>query len=406
MSQHSFSLHHFRFSLSSLLLTFPPFTFSDIDFCYAVLHKVSRSFAVVIQQLPEELRDAVCIFYLVLRGLDSVEDDMSFDIAQKLPLLRAFHDKLEISGWNIAGVGDSNDYRELMAAFQKVIAVYSSLKAPYRAVIKDITKRMGAGMAEFAEATHKSGEGSVLSTKQYDLYCHYVAGLVGIGLSQLFSASGLEDANLKSEERLANSMGLFLQKTNIIRDYLEDLEQKRTWWPKEIWSQYAPSLDWFAKNPDDSKSRACLNHMVTDALSHVPDVMSYLSQLKTPSIFEFCAIPQVMAMATLAKLYNNNDVFKKVVKIRKGLSCEMMLGSNSISVVHTYFRAFATDIASKIDINSTEQLAPTTLKLTQRVLYLTRPSPSTIAANKNGVFTWATQATTMCAVVLALWWWK
>lgn len=45
---------------------------NDLDFCYAVLVKVSRSFAVVIQQLPEELKDAVCIFYLVLRGLDSV----------------------------------------------------------------------------------------------------------------------------------------------------------------------------------------------------------------------------------------------------------------------------------------------------------------------------------------------
>lgn len=31
------------------------------------------SFAVVIQQLPDGLRDAVCVFYLVLRALDTVE---------------------------------------------------------------------------------------------------------------------------------------------------------------------------------------------------------------------------------------------------------------------------------------------------------------------------------------------
>jgi hypothetical protein len=29
------------------------------DFCYAVLNKVSRSFAVVIQTLPDEIKDAV-----------------------------------------------------------------------------------------------------------------------------------------------------------------------------------------------------------------------------------------------------------------------------------------------------------------------------------------------------------
>ncbi len=37
-------------------------------------------------------------------------------------------------------------------------------------------------------------------------------------------------------------MGLFLQKTNIIRDYLEDLHDGRTWWPRDVWSKYAPSL--------------------------------------------------------------------------------------------------------------------------------------------------------------------
>lgn len=30
----------------------------------------------------------------------------------------------------------------------------------------------------------------VETVKEYDLYCHYVAGLVGIGLSKLFAASG------------------------------------------------------------------------------------------------------------------------------------------------------------------------------------------------------------------------
>jgi phytoene/squalene synthetase len=52
------------------------------------------SFAVVIQQLPNPLRDAICIFYLVLRGLDTVEDDMSIPIEEKLPALLRFHDDI------------------------------------------------------------------------------------------------------------------------------------------------------------------------------------------------------------------------------------------------------------------------------------------------------------------------
>jgi farnesyl-diphosphate farnesyltransferase len=198
---------------------------------------------------------------------------MDYPLEKKLPLLRDFNLKLEIDGWTIENVGDSPDYRILLAHFGKVISVYKSLKPEYRAVISDITKRMADGMADFADAGAKSGSGAVATVEEYNLYCHYVAGLVGVGLSQLFSASGLEAVTLRHEKELSNNMGLFLQKTNIIRDYLEDYTQARTWWPREIWGQYAPSLDWFAKNPDHPKSRACLNHMVTDAFSLVPDCL-------------------------------------------------------------------------------------------------------------------------------------
>jgi farnesyl-diphosphate farnesyltransferase len=49
------------------------------------------SFAIVIQQLPNPLRDAICVFYLVLRGLDTVEDDMALPDDIKLPALLSFH---------------------------------------------------------------------------------------------------------------------------------------------------------------------------------------------------------------------------------------------------------------------------------------------------------------------------
>lgn len=45
---------------------------------------------------------------------------------------------------------------------------------------------------------------------------------------QLFSSSGLEGeefAAMKGRVGLANHMGLFLQKTNIIRDFLEDINE-------------------------------------------------------------------------------------------------------------------------------------------------------------------------------------
>ncbi len=69
---------------------------------------------------------------------------------------------------------------------------------------------------------------------EYDLYCHYVAGLVGEGLSRFFSVEIEGENVLEAATTLANSMGLVLQKTNIIRDFLEDYVDGRTFWPKEV----------------------------------------------------------------------------------------------------------------------------------------------------------------------------
>jgi farnesyl-diphosphate farnesyltransferase len=44
----------------------------NLRICYDFLKKTSRSFSVVIQNLGPELRDAVCLFYLILRGLDTI----------------------------------------------------------------------------------------------------------------------------------------------------------------------------------------------------------------------------------------------------------------------------------------------------------------------------------------------
>lgn len=65
-------------------------------------------------------------------------------------------------------------------------------------------------------------------------YCHIVAGLTGIGLSRLFSASNLEDKIVGEDSTLSSSVGLFLQKQSIFRDYLEDVTQGRDNWPTEV----------------------------------------------------------------------------------------------------------------------------------------------------------------------------
>ncbi|GBF87650.1 squalene synthase [Raphidocelis subcapitata] len=320
-----------------------------LAFCYDILNSVSRSFAVVIQQLPNPLRDAICVFYLVLRGLDTVEDDMAISPEVKIPHLLRFHEYIYQRGFTMdCGYGH---YVRLMQRFDTVVDVFLALEPGFQAVIADITRRMGEGMAEFIQ------QDEVASVQQYDLYCHYVAGLVGIGLSQMFASSGLESSFFAKNEGLSNHMGLFLQKANIIRDYLEDIMEEpapRMFWPREIWGLYAPSLDAFKDPANRPAAIKCLNHLVTDALRHIPHCLTYMRKLQDRDIFRFCAIPQIMAAGTLGLCYNNGAVFEGVVKMRRGETARVFDECGTLRDVYSWFLLFLRQLASK----AASQVAP------------------------------------------------
>ncbi|WP_341905294.1 squalene synthase [Fluviicola taffensis] len=288
----------------------------DLSYCYEALKKVSRSFAVVIQQLPDDLKNPVCLFYLVLRGLDTIEDDMNIDNAVKKDMLLTFADRINKEEFILENVGDTQDYRDLMLHFDKVIREYQKLGPEYKAVISDITNEMAIGMNKYAHKTVESYE-------DWDDYCYYVAGLVGIGLSRLFLASKLETSVKLSDKSLSNEMGLFLQKTNIIRDFAEDLEQGRIFWPEESWKNKANTLH--ELQADEKSGLSALNEVVLNALEHVPACLEFLECLSDQKIFRFCAIPQLMAIATLKELYNNPQVLHKNVKIRKGKTAKYFI---------------------------------------------------------------------------------
>jgi farnesyl-diphosphate farnesyltransferase len=194
-------------------------------------------------------------------------------------------------------------------------------------VIQDITAKMGAGMADFAAlATPEQPVAEVNSLADYDLYCHYVAGLVGEGLSGLFASSGKEREWIADQLTLSNSMGMLLQKTNIFRDIKEDVDEGRGFWPRAIWGKHG--FNSMAELLDPAREREALfasSEMVLDALRHAVDALDYMTLLKTQSVFNFVAIPAVMAIATLERCFMNPDILKKNVKIRRGEAIRVSL---------------------------------------------------------------------------------
>jgi farnesyl-diphosphate farnesyltransferase len=307
----------------------------------------SRSFAAVIKELHPELLVPIVVFYLTLRGLDTIEDDMTIPLDTKDPILRNFDDILETKGWTFDGNHSKEKDRELLVHFDCVINEFAGIKKPYQVIIKDITKRMGNGMADYCNNAEHNANG-VETVAEYMKYCHYVAGLVGEGLTRLFVEAKMANPALLERPELYESMGQLLQQTNIIRDIKEDWDEKRRFYPKEVWSKYVDNFEDLMKPEFEAAALNCNAEMIYMALTRAEDCLFYLAGIREQSIFNFCAIPQTMAISTLDVCFRNPLVFQKNVKITKGQACMNMLESTgNLRMVCDAFVRYARSIHHK-----------------------------------------------------------
>ncbi|KUL91662.1 hypothetical protein ZTR_01133 [Talaromyces verruculosus] len=345
------------------------------------------NFSAVIQELNSELLVPVVLFYLVLRGLDTIEDDMALPLDRKVPLLRNFYNIMKIDGWQFHESREKD--RELLENFDVVITELKKLKPEYYAVIEEMTIKMGNGMADYAQNDELIQNG-VQTVEDYELYCHYVAGLVGEGLTKLFLLSGYGDPKLAELPTLTESMGQLLQKNNIIRDVREDWEEGRRWYPRDIWIKHVDKWDDLFDNKYEEKALNCVSEMVLNGLKHCEDCLFYMSNIREQSVFNFVAIPECMGIATLEVVFRNPDVIKRNVKITRGDACHIMIDcQQNMHGVYKVFRRYIRKIRMKNDpkdpsyldissrcekieeyIEAKENMKELTMKATQRQKYL------------------------------------
>jgi len=145
------------------------FDADGLSFCDDILVKVSRSFAAVIRQLPSTMLVDIMIFYLVLRALDTVEDDTTAFASNEIKIkeLKSFRaNALGNPNWSMDGVGEGDEKR-LLQEFPKCHRIYAALNPKSRAIIDDITERMADGMAEFVSKDLGQGTKDIPEYNRY-----------------------------------------------------------------------------------------------------------------------------------------------------------------------------------------------------------------------------------------------
>jgi phytoene synthase len=183
---------------------------ADVDRTAAVvMASVARTFDLATHFLPADLRRDVQRLYLVLRTLDDLVDTGDPGAESRVAL---------VEGWAGGTEADSGPSQGPEAP------ILEDLASRYPSLPRDAVRDFCAGMrADIAGPRHETdGELAV--------YCYRVAGTVGRLMASLL---GTAPGHGAEADRAARALGTAMQRTNIIRDLVEDARNGRVYLPLE-----------------------------------------------------------------------------------------------------------------------------------------------------------------------------
>lgn len=251
-----------------------------------MLLETSRTFYIPISYLASGMQEAVASAYLCMRAIDEIEDHPKLAADNKIHLLVSISKLLKLQ----------LQHDELIQE-----DVIQNLFDPFKQDLPDVTlqlldwiklcpetirKRVLASTAEMAGGMAKWVDRNWLVNNEEDLdeYTYYVAGLVGVMLSDIWKwHEGLE-----TDRALAIAFGRGLQAVNIVRNQDEDQQERGVSFFPPNWRQ-----------PE----------MIAYARRNITLADQYLKSISDASdtIQDFCNIPLTLAKATLDAIESGDE---------------------------------------------------------------------------------------------------
>ena len=173
--------------------------------------RVARTFSLACRLLPRGVRDDVYLLYLFFRSLDDLVDEGAPDAEQRVAAVET---------WTRGPLAPATPEVRLLSALD---ARRPLPRQPF---------------ADFCAGMRHDLEGGTLATEaDVDRYCYRVAGTVGVVMASLL---GTHDPAVAHPA--AATLGMAMQRTNILRDIDEDRAAGRTYLSREAIERHGPPV--------------------------------------------------------------------------------------------------------------------------------------------------------------------
>lgn len=211
------------------------------SYCESLTIREAGNFYHSFKYLPEEQRQAMCAVYAFCRRADDIadgdwEDVFPGGLGEDDPEAQAYRAKLEELS-KMSTVLDEKKYKAKLAQLfffrKKLSTCYNGLTStdPVFMALKDTVQSYNIPKAYFDDLI--SGMEDDLFHNRYRtfddlyLYCYRVASVVGLMCIEIY---GYDEPEAKL---YAESWGIFMQLTNVLRDVGEDFQRDRVYLPSE-----------------------------------------------------------------------------------------------------------------------------------------------------------------------------
>ncbi len=296
---------------------------------YDMLERVSRTFALSNRCLPRRFRRAMTLAYLLLRVSDFLEDNHVLRPRQKRDLLRL---------WDLilAGVARKRQLLrelrkvpievddaegEVATRFPEIMKRLDRLPYPQHRVVIDRVRETTRGMALWQERGDLDTPGSVFACEaDLDDYMHYVAGIVGYMITEVFSeVSVLIAGRRHTLMPLGREYGLGLQTVNVIRGLRKDYQRGWVFVPRSFCEAEGLSPEQLFDPEQLPRSLRVVHRLIGKAEQHLLAGLSFV--MKLPRSMHRVRLatmwPLLFAVRTLAISRNNPQVLLGEAKISR-----------------------------------------------------------------------------------------
>ena len=302
----------------------------DTEFCRRILPRVSRTFALSIEGLPDSLRAAVRSAYLLCRMVDSIEDEPTLEGAQRNELFDIFDRLLE------EGLDDGTDAAELELACARaaiggmgadgelcrgagaVFRVFRTLPPSQRDAIRPHVLEMSGGMRSYCA---RGVAPRLADLADLERYCYFVAGTVGNLLTLLFeeTVEGLSEELRSALRERAVSFGIGLQMVNIVKDVAADFRERGVCFlPLDLAREHGLAVERLLDPAMRDAGVAVVRAVCARAREHLRRAEEYIALWPASgpggkagrTVRLFCVVPLALALATLRAVEQGDDTLR------------------------------------------------------------------------------------------------